>query len=195
MTKTYETAEHMALPLIALNGIVLFPRISVSFEIHDSKYLRVCEQAADQNAMLFFVTRKESDEKTASDSDSYYSVGVVGKIQQLLKISDDSARVIVEPLARAEITQLHLSDAFDSADVVCKQYAIEENGGVRGEALVLDVLNALDSFAHFLPKLSSELLAMIRSVKEPGFLSDLIGAHILVQGYRTSKRCWNSLNP
>ena len=181
MTKTYETAEHMALPLIALNGIVLFPRISVSFEIHDSKYLRVCEQAADQNAMLFFVTRKESDEKTASDSDSYYSVGVVGKIQQLLKISDDSARVIVEPLARAEITQLHLSDAFDSADVVCKQYAIEENGGVRGEALVLDVLNALDSFAHFLPKLSSELLAMIRSVKEPGFLSDLIGAHILVR--------------
>ena len=66
MTKTYETAEHMALPLIALNGIVLFPRISVSFEIHDSKYLRVCTQAADQNAMLFFVTRKESDEKTAS---------------------------------------------------------------------------------------------------------------------------------
>ena len=63
------------------------------------------------------------------------------KSNNCLKISDDSARVIVEPLARAEITQLHLSDEFDSADVVCKQYAIEENGGVRGEALVLDVLN------------------------------------------------------
>ena len=192
MAKTFETAEQMVLPLIPVSGIVLFPHVPISFEIHDPKLIRVCEQASKKNTLLFFLSRKDAEEPLREEG--LYRVGVTGKIQQLLKLPDGAARLIVEPEMRASVTQFYFDSSVSSADIICKQLVISEQGGLHGEALLMDTVEALDRFARYLPKLSPELLAMIRSVKDPGFFADLIGAHILVK-YQDKQATLEEFNP
>lgn len=173
-----EKADILKLPVFPLKGTVAFPSIPMSIEVSDSAVIKLCEKAYSDGGNVFLLALKQADANLPDAG--FFSVGTVAKIKQFVKLPGGNARVFAEGLCRAEVIELDEQKDAIHAEVMCKTVHIEDNGGVKGEALVLELNNSFDSFVKFLPKISNELTAAVKIIRHPGLLSDFIACNILL---------------
>lgn len=178
MPKFTEKVDTLRLPVFPLKGMVAFPSIPISFEASDNNIIHICEQASASESMILLLSVKNAESSLSEDN--FHAVGTVAKLKQLVKLPEGSARVFVEGVCRASVVSVSDGDEGFSADVICKTIHIEDNGGIRGEALVHEINTIFDSFAKYLPKLSSDLTAAVKTIRHPGLLSDFIACNILI---------------
>ncbi|MBR4292409.1 MAG: LON peptidase substrate-binding domain-containing protein, partial [Clostridia bacterium] len=158
MSRFIEKAESYTLDVIPIRGVVIFPGIQTGFELGDSKLIDICEKANKNEEQLFFVCQKDPT-ATEPAPDGLYRVGTVAKIKQFLRLPDGNARMIADGETRATVTSYMVrhSDGLLRADVLAKSVYAEENGGVKGEALVREAQDMLEEFSKYMPKLSPEM--------------------------------------
>ena len=82
------------LPLLALKDIVLFPNMVVPLLVGREKSIKAIETAVFSNSNLFLATQK-SAENDDPGKDDIYRIGTEGKILQILKMPDGSAKIMV----------------------------------------------------------------------------------------------------
>lgn len=182
MPSYIEQAEEITLPVIALRGTVAFPAATVNFEPADKDALNAAKTAGAGNACIFLTsyTDTEQDKKTDS-SFPYYHVGTVAKIKQMIRTPEGQTRVIAEGLMRATAIQYRKRGNFIEAELICKQISLHENGGIRGEARIHEMLRALERNATFLPTDSEDLMNAARLFRDPGMLADFIATNVFVR--------------
>ena len=92
------------IPLIPLRGLTVFPKVVVHFDAGRKKSTAAIEQAMLDNQEIFLVGQKDLliEEPTR---DEVYSVGTICKIKQILKMSENTIRVLVEGMERAKIVE------------------------------------------------------------------------------------------
>ena len=83
------------LPAIALRGLVVFPNNIVHFEVGRAKSIAAIEAAMHANSSVFLVAQKEMDVEEPTMPD-LYGYGVIAEIKQVLRVSDDLVKVLVE---------------------------------------------------------------------------------------------------
>lgn len=174
-----EKVEKFTLPLVPLRGIVAFPAISLSFELSNEATIKTCEKADEENSKIFLVTQKDISVDVI-DKNNLYDVGVIGKIKQYVKLPEGNVRIIVEGLSRATVTEYYLDGDETRVDIIAKHIYVENDGGIKGTALMHEVQTVFEKFASFLPKLSNEILLAVQSIKSPELLSDFIACNILI---------------
>lgn len=180
MPKYIEKAEKMTLPVIPLKGIVVFPSVPVSFELSDEKSINICKEAQENDGNVFIVSQIDVtfDE---INPENLYSVGTVSVIKHMVNLPDGTARIFAEGYCRASVEDYILDrDGNLTADVIGKVVHMEDNGGIRGEALVQELISIFDSISERLPKVSNDLVVAAKSIKNPGLLSDFLATNILI---------------
>ncbi len=183
MPSYIEKAEQINLPVIPLRGTVAFPAITVNFEINDEASVAAARIAGSGSSLIFLTTYSEHPSKRKKNSGDFpfYTVGTVAKIKQLLRTPEGQTRIIAEGLARATVVKYSHNEAYVEADLICKTIFLPGNGGVRGEAYVHEMMQAIESNARYLPTSSEELIQSARFYEDPGMLADFIAANILVR--------------
>ena len=91
------------LPVVALRGLVVFPNNVVHFEVGRAKSIAAIEAAMHGNSSVFLVAQKEMDVEEPGLRD-LYTYGVVAEIRQVLRVSEDLVKVLVEGKYRARLT-------------------------------------------------------------------------------------------
>ena len=88
------------MPLLALRGLVVFPKTVASFDVARKKSANALKAAMEGNRLIFVVTQNDfyAEEPTEKE---LYSVGCIARIKQVLKVSDNLTKVLVEGIARA----------------------------------------------------------------------------------------------
>lgn len=77
---------HMeTLPLLALRGLVVFPGMLLHFDVGRKKSILALNEAMGGDQTIFLVTQKDIADDDP-DQSQLYSVGVVAKIRQVLKL-------------------------------------------------------------------------------------------------------------
>jgi len=84
-------------------------------------------------------------------------------------------------MTRGMLTALHPTDGVSYAEVMCKSYALRDNGGIRAEAYMRRALESMERVLHHLPASGQELLHAARAQKDPGVLADIIAANVLLR--------------
>lgn len=104
------------IPLIPLRGLTVFPKVVVHFDVGRKRSTAAIEQAMLDNQEIFLVGQKDLlvEEPTR---DEVYSVGVICKIKQILKMSENTIRVLVEGVERAKIVEYIDDDEYIKASV------------------------------------------------------------------------------
>ena len=90
----------MRMPTIALRGLVVFPNNVVHFEVGREKSIAAVEWAMSNSSHIFLITQREMDTETPTVED-LYEYGVVAEVKQVLRVSDDVVKVLVEGKTRA----------------------------------------------------------------------------------------------
>lgn len=112
----YENEEKKAYPCIPLRGVSIFPDTVVHFDVGREKSIRALEAAMADDKLLFVSTQID-DGVAMPTFDDFYTVGTLARVKQMLKISGDAIRVLVEGLERAEIDERLSEEAYMSCTV------------------------------------------------------------------------------
>ncbi|MBQ8416607.1 MAG: endopeptidase La [Clostridia bacterium] len=181
MPSYIEKAEQVTLPVIALRGTVAFPMITINFEAGNEIFGAAAKAAASSSSLLFLTSYKESDEDTDEEF-PFYRVGTVARIKQMLRTPEGQTRIIADGLLRATVSRyFFVGQSRIEADLVCKHISMPDNGGVRGEAAVHELLRAVERNAKFVPANSEDWQSSLRRHKDPGVLADAIAANLLMR--------------
>lgn len=98
----FEIIEPKIYKMIATRGVVIFPGQTINFDIAREKSLSALQKAAEEKEDVFIVAQKRASIANPAPKD-IYRVGTVCKIKQVLKLPNNTVRVLVTGLTRMQI--------------------------------------------------------------------------------------------
>jgi len=180
MSRYIETAEKNTLPVIALQGIVAFPGIALSFEATDEASCRAAEAAFESDSNVLLLTLKDNDDDKITP-DSFFKVGTVAKIKQSVKTPEGSIRIIAEGISRAGVLDIRQFADYFVADAISKQIHFSVEDDIKSEAYTRAILSEVEKLVKLLPSVSDDIISAAKSIKDPALLADFIASNILVK--------------
>ena len=172
-----EKLDRVALPVIALRGLVVFPGIDTSFEVARPLTVRAVEMALKADGLIFLVAQKDASVEEPEPSD-LHRVGVIARIKQSVRLPDKSFRIITEGIARGEIQNIFRLESGAYTAEVFRRDIIVDNPK-EADAYRRSLLHSIEELSAFLPKLSQEVTVALQTIEDPGFLADFTAANIL----------------
>ena len=182
MPSIIEKIDEITLPVLAMRGTVPFPALPINFEVTGEAASAAVKKASVGNAYLFLVAAsKPLDEHEEPTEEKLYRVGTIVKIKQMLRSPEGQMRLITEGITRACVSKYKKQDDVLYADLLCKQLALPDYGGIRGEACIRELLDSLEAKIHLLPTGAEGLLEAAKLIEDPGELCDFIASTVLIR--------------
>ena len=181
------------IPALALRGLVVFPRLTASFDLERLISMRALERAMESEKELFVVTQREIGVDVPQQND-LYEVGTIVHISQVLRVNDHVIRVIVEGKQRAKLRRLWQREPFLQAQVELLEEPEPVRPGTRTEALVRQTYANFAEYVELTQNLTAEILAEVFTSTEPGYLADFIAQHINIR-YQDKQIILEELRP
>ena len=174
------TRNVSVLPAIALRGLVVFPNNIVHFEVGRAKSIAAIEAAMHANSSVFLVAQKEMDVEEPTMPD-LYGYGVIAEIKQVLRVSDDLVKVLVEGKTRASLLELNDGDFLQASVRPVPVRGIGADKRTQTEALVRSLKDCFEEYLSYSPQISKDIIYNIVSSDSPLFLSEYMPANLLLK--------------
>ena len=165
-------------PLLPLRDVIIFPHMVVPLFVGREKSIAALERAAKNGNELFLVTQKDASVLNPERED-VYDIGTVVNIIQMLRLPDNTVKVLIEGKHRAEIGKFECTPEGYFADVT--ECADVETDQVSIEATIRSVKNIFEQYVKLNKRIPPELLMSISSINDPSRLSDIIVAHLTMK--------------
>ncbi len=174
------TRNVSVLPAIALRGLVVFPNNIVHFEVGRAKSIAAIEAAMHANSSVFLVAQKEMDVEEPTMPD-LYGYGVIAEIKQVLRVSGDLVKVLVEGKTRARLLELNDGDFLQASVRPVPVRGIGADKRTQTEALVRSLKDCFEEYLSYSPQISKDIIYNIVSSDSPLFLSEYMPANLLLK--------------
>ena len=162
-------------PLLPLRDVIIFPYMVVPLFVGREKSIAALEEASKNGNELFLVTQKDASVLNP-DREDIYDVGTVVSIIQMLRLPDNTVKVLIEGKHRARLQEFSHTDEGYFAEVEKIEDVVEE--AVSVEATVRTVKTCFEQYVKLNKRIPPELLMSISSINDPGRLADIIVAHL-----------------
>lgn len=177
MNTESEVIKKVVLPCIAMRGVVAFPKIPVNLEIGRSASKRACDAALGADGLVMLVCQRDSFIEEPS-KDDVYTVGVTAKIKQLVKTEEGVYRTLMEPIARAEITDFYRVGRYAIAEGLEKtaEYTATSK---ETSAVLREIRRTVAEISSLLPMFSDDVYAQVNRTNDVSLLCDFIAANVI----------------
>ncbi|MGB2295045.1 MAG: endopeptidase La, partial [Candidatus Puniceispirillum sp.] len=170
----------IALPILPLRDIVVFPHMIVPLFVGREKSIKALEAVMAEEKQIILVTQTEADIEDP-DADGLHRVGTVGSILQLLKLPDGAVKVLVEGGERVELKMDSLSAQDGYLTVEATPMVQTGDLGADTEALATTTVQQFEQYLKLNKKIASEVLNAIEQVDESDKIADMIASHLSVK--------------
>lgn len=165
------------MPILALRGLVVFPKQMLHFDVGREKSIKALELAMKADQRIFLVAQKNIEDDDPTEK-QLYSVGVVTKIKQILRVKDNLSRILVEGEYRAKLTELQQSEPCLMGRVEMLPEREVETISPRCEALMREAVVHFDEYLELIQRPAQELQLRLIASHEPGYIADTILQHV-----------------
>jgi len=176
-TQGNEPGGQMA-PVLPLRDIVVFPHMIVPLFVGREKSVRALEEVMNEEKQILLLTQKNAaDDDPAAEG--LHTIGTMATVLQLLKLPDQTVRVLVEGKNRARVTGFMPRSDFFQARIE----AIPDQGGEarETEALMRTVKTNFEQYIKLNKKVPAETLASVSQIEDPAKLADTVASHLSVK--------------
>lgn len=164
--------------MLPLRGMIVFPSVVLHLDVGREKSIAALETAMLSDQLILLTAQKESSIEKPS-SDEIHRIGTVAKINQMLKLPNDTVRILVEGKYRAEITEF--IDDEKSSEVKIRKVTDIHGDHYEEEALMRQLLMQFEKYINLSKKLSHETLETVSDIEEPGHLAFMITSHLPIK--------------
>jgi ATP-dependent Lon protease len=163
---------------LPLRDIVVFPHKIVPLFVGREKSVRALEDVGLEEKQILLVTQKNPAQDEPGESD-IYRIGTLASVVQLLKLPDQTVRVLVEGKQRARIKNFLPNQNFFQveAELLPDEYGDDK----ELEALVRSVSSQFENYLKLNKKIPPESQAEVQQIADPSKLADVIASHITVK--------------
>ncbi len=174
--------EWRNMPVIALRGLVPFPKMIMNFDVGRKASLDSLISACSGDRIVFLVTQRNMADVCSSASD-LASVGCVARINQTLKMPDGTVKVVAECLYRAKTKR---DFSFTPGEAIYADVARCSSSGRKSDPIYRETLlrrlkQEFVIYADMLPKLAPDIPATVADADVGGLgeISDYIAFNIM----------------
>ena len=173
----------MNIPVLALRGLTVFPHMSLTFDVERRISITALERAMEADQEIFLVTQREIGVNAPAEKD-LYEIGTVSHISQILRLSTNSVRVMVEGRYRARLRRLWQTEPFLQANV---ETLVEEEASEafrrspRTEALLRQTWNLFSEYTELAGSVPDEIITTVMDCRDVGYLADFITQNIALR--------------
>ncbi len=169
--------EIITVPVIALRGLTVLPRMMMHFDITRPKSIIAVERAMGSDQKIFLLTQKNPDDLDP-DEEQMYHVGTLALVKQLVKMPGGIVRVMAEGVERAEVLSLVSRDPFLMAEVEITPREDEGIDYIAQEAMMRVLKEKLEEYSKEHPKLTKEMLPNMLLISDLEELMDQISIQL-----------------
>ncbi|RKQ73251.1 endopeptidase La [Oceanibaculum indicum] len=174
----YEQSRGGTYPVLPLRDIVVFPHMIVPLFVGREKSVRALEDVMRDDKQIMLVTQKDASQDDPQSGD-IYQVGTIGTVLQLLKLPDQTVKVLVEGGQRARIKSFTDNpDFFQAYAEVFDDVATERQ---ELEALSRAAVTQFEQYIKLNKKIPPEVLVSINQIDDPSKLADTVASHLALK--------------
>lgn len=190
----FNNSDIIAVPMVALRGLVVFPGATVHFDVSRQKSIAAVKAAMVSKKSVFLVAQRDIQEEIINTK-TLYDIGTVCEIKQIVRMpSGDSLRVVVEGKYRARLCGITGVNPFFTATAAqVGEVLPKPSEALKAEASVRSVKSLFEDYCRFAPKIAPDIVLAVSVKDDPGELSDYITANIPLE-YKLKQSVLEELN-
>ena len=165
----------LQLPLLPLKNVVLFPHMIVPLYVGRERSMDALEAAMGNGKKIFLCTQRRADCEDPGEED-IYRVGVLGDVVQLLRLPDNTVKVLIEGSSRAVIERFLQTEPHLRVEVARLEEDFQSSAEV--EALMRGVVDLFDRYVELDKKVPPEVNLTVRGIDDPGRLADIVASNL-----------------
>jgi ATP-dependent Lon protease len=162
-------------PLLPLRDVIIFPHMVVPLFVGREKSINALEECVSKKLDLFLVAQRAATTVSPGEKD-IFEVGTLGTILQILRLPDNTVKVLIEGKKRARIKSYTETDRMIEAEV--EEIADVYENTVEVEALVRSLKATFENYVKLNKRIPPEMLMSVNTIDDPSRLTDLIVAHL-----------------
>lgn len=164
---------YKTVPAIPLRGLVVYPGMTLHFDVGRKKSIKALNTAMENDQLIFLVAQTDPsiDDPTGDD---VFGVGVVCEVRQMMKIPNSTNyRVIVKGIQRATLIDMFLDNGYFSATIE-KAHVIKAENSEKNEAYVRLLKKEYEEYALMFKKISNDVVTAIIETESVGELCNIV---------------------
>jgi len=168
-----------SLPVIPLRDVVVFPHMLYPLLVGRKFTVKALHDALDKDKQIFLVAQKSATEDNPKEND-LFEVGVVARIIQVMKMPNETYKVLVEGLVRGKIKTCTKTNQFLTVtyDIITPQEVSQER---EVEAMSRNISEQFTEYVRLNKRIPDEVLVSLASIEQHHQQADTMAAHILLK--------------
>ncbi len=166
-----------ALPVLPLRDTVTFPETLTPLAVGQPRSVQLVNDVLGSNRMLVMVASRDP-EKDEPGPEDLYEVGVVGAVARMIKIPDDSLRILVQGMQRVRLGPFVAEQPYMVARIAELPDVSEPSAEL--EALTRNVQQTFSEIVEQIPYLPEELQLAVTNIDDPSALGHLIASSLRI---------------
>ena len=165
------------LPLLPVRDVVIFTNMILPLFVGRDASVAAVEAALKNDRLILIATQKDQsiDEPAPED---LYDLGTVAMIMRMVKLPDGRLKVLIQGLAKAKVTEYLERDPMYVVRVERSPEYETPEVTVEVEALMRNVREQAEKILSLKGILSSDVVAILESIDDPGRLADLVASNL-----------------
>lgn len=164
---------YKTVPAIPLRGLVVYPGMTLHFDVGRKKSIKALNTAMENDQLIFLVAQTDPsiDDPTGDD---VFGVGVVCEVRQMMKIPNSTNyRVIVKGIQRATLIDMFLDNGYFSATIE-NAHIIKADYNEQNEAYVRLLKKEYEEYASMFKKISNDVVTAIIETESVSELCNIV---------------------
>ena len=165
-----EEKEYCLLPL---RDIVIFPSMIIPIFIGRGKSIATVEEAMKRGKQIVLVAQKDALVNNPKRED-LFDIGVKANIIQMLRLQDNTVKLLVEATSKVKISNLDISKPYWATKIDYIPEDLNFEGNIDIETLTKSVRNSFSRYIKFNKDIIIENVSGIETIESPVLLLDTI---------------------
>jgi ATP-dependent Lon protease len=164
------------LPIMPLFNIAIFPRMMFPMEVFGEQSITLVDEAMSKDRIIGLLLSKKPPHEMNYKPEDFYNIGTSVIILKMAKSGDNKAQLLVQGIMRFRVKEFIESQPYLQGRIE----TIEDSPAkdIEIEALMANIISLFDRIVKLTPLIPQELVAMSKSITEPGVLADMVASII-----------------
>ncbi len=166
------------LPVLPLRDTVVFPDTMIPLTVGQERSIKLIDEVLAADRLLVLVASKDAEVEVPGP-ELLYQIGTVALAHKMVKLPDNTMRILVQGLQRVKITGYTSQEPYLRATIEKLDDVVVESKEV--DALRANLLSVFSRIVSLVPYLPEELEMAAANVEEPGALAFLVASTMRIK--------------
>ncbi len=167
------------LPVLPLRGLPVFPDMIIHFDVGRDKSIAAIDKCMVENQLVFLLPQCDP-EVEYPQPDDLFDVGTVAIVKQVLRLSQNDMRVLVEGVSRGEVLEFVSTEPHIECSVLESRVSgpMTEQESVTADAYVKQIKSLCLDLFGISGKIKRESMNLFMDEEDPEHFCDVVSAMI-----------------